>query len=145
MNDERTSSRAASAASRTLRDRTASDDAKTAAASALSQADNRDTETRGTGDAATELETGNSKLETAVTRVQFAPSQTSATLDIGHGEYRRRFNAKDQPFEVVGLSRTEKNRKDEEVKVSVLSAAEELQLLLDTGLFVVVEQSGQSL
>ena len=34
-----------------------------------------------------------------IVKLQFAPKQTSPTLKIGHGEYRRDFDAKDQPFE----------------------------------------------
>jgi len=32
--------------------------------------------------------------------MKFAASQKSPTLEIGHGEYRRKFEAKDQPFAV---------------------------------------------
>jgi hypothetical protein len=37
--------------------------------------------------------------EKKIIKLQFAPEQKSPTLDIGHGEYSRKFDAKDQPFE----------------------------------------------
>jgi hypothetical protein len=52
----------------------------------------------------------------AVRKVKFAVEQKSPTLEIGHGEYSRRFVADDQPFEV--------------------SDEEEFTMLLGTGLFV---------
>ena len=33
-------------------------------------------------------------------KLKFRATQKSPTLDLGHGDYRRRFEAKDQPFEV---------------------------------------------
>jgi hypothetical protein len=50
-----------------------------------------------------------------VRKVKFAVEQKSPTLEIGHGEYNRKFVADDQPFEV-----------DEE----------EFVVLIGTGLFV---------
>jgi hypothetical protein len=37
--------------------------------------------------------------EKRTVKIQFAPEQKSPTLDIGHGEYSRKFDVKDQPFE----------------------------------------------
>lgn len=63
------------------------------------RAPSNNAEVRGQGsEVGSELETRNSKLETAVTRVRFAPAQESPTLEIGNGEYHRVFEAKDQPF-----------------------------------------------
>ena len=171
MADEKTSQRAASAAARTLRDRNASDDAKTAAASALNQAEDRETagasnpsslnagqvESGSQGQAA-----GGSTQETAASSsstaapvtvvpevkpklfVKFHLDQKSPTLDISNGGYDRKFNAADQPFEVAGVTHTEigldgkpvVDKEDNEVQVIVMTADEELRLLLGTGLFV---------
>jgi len=49
-------------------------------------------------------------------KVKFSPEQKSPTLELGHGEYSRKFSADDQPFEV----------KD----------AEEFAMLIGTGFFV---------
>ena len=49
-------------------------------------------------------------------KVKFAPEQKSPTLEIGHGEYARKFDVKDSPFACA----------DEE----------EFRLLIGTGFFV---------
>jgi len=54
-------------------------------------------------------------------RLRFRADQKSPTLEIGNGEYRRVFNAKDQPFEV--------------------ESDDEFQLLKGSGYFVVVPES----
>ena len=51
-------------------------------------------------------------------KLRFADDQKSPTLDIGHGEYSRRFDVKDSPFECD---------------------AEEAATLLRTGYFVAAE------
>jgi DNA replication initiation complex subunit (GINS family) len=56
-----------------------------------------------------------SKPVKQVRKVKFAVEQKSPTLEIGHGEYSRKFVADDQPFEVDD---------------------EEFTLLIGTGLFV---------
>jgi len=40
------------------------------------------------------------KAEKPQTFLKFRASQKSPTLEIGHGEYTRKFDAKEQPFEV---------------------------------------------
>ncbi len=80
MADERTSRRVAGQAARILRDKNASPEAKSVAASALSQAPDR-------------------PGRKVYARLVFSEQQKSPTLEIGHGEYRRKFDVKDQPFE----------------------------------------------
>lgn len=53
-------------------------------------------------------------------KLKFKADQKSPTLEIGHGEYRRKFDAKEQPFEV--------------------ESEEELRFLKGTGYFVEVKE-----
>lgn len=77
------------------------------------------------------------------------PREQSPVVEIANGEYHRRFEAKDQPFEVTGFTRVEldeagKERvdsKNNKIVTAILTPAEEAHLLLNTGHFVVVEET----
>jgi hypothetical protein len=79
-------------------------------------------------------------------KVKFKDDFKSPTLEIGHSEYRRSFDAKGQPFEVTGVTRTVKAKRagEKDREVVVLSPETELAILLDTGHFEVVEDGAQS-
>jgi hypothetical protein len=77
--------------------------------------------------------------------IQFAPEQQSPTLEIGHGEYSRKFDAKDSPFECPGFARKEVDGDGKETgsETVVMTAAEEAAMLLGTGYFVEATEDGR--
>src|SRR5947208_386060 len=70
-------------------------------------------------------------------KLRFADDFKSPTLEIGHGsEYVRKFDAKDQPFEMTGLTHTEPGSDGTDRVVIDMAPEEEARILLSTGHFV---------
>lgn len=149
MADERTSPRAAGAASRILKDPNASADAKTAAASALSQAEASERAVAAVAGAAVVED----QPVVTLRRFQFAPldppidergneRQQSPVVEIADGAYHRIFRVEEQPFEAVGISHVE-GEGDHARTVYDVTPEDEARLLLRDGHFVeVTEEPG---
>lgn len=89
--------------------------------------------------------------EKQIVRVQFAPldppkdekgrdRKQSPVVEVANGDYYRKFDAAEQPFEVTGTSHAETVDGKERTVVDI-TPEEELRLLLADGHFVVVEES----
>lgn len=75
-------------------------------------------------------------------KLRFADDFKSPTLEIGHGsEYVRKFDIKDAPFEMVGLTHTEPGSDNKDRVVVDMTPEEEAKILLATGHFVAVEEA----
>lgn len=83
--------------------------------------------------------------EKQVMKLKFAPldpvkdergktRKQSPVVEINNGDYNRKFIAKDQPFECKGLT-----RKDGDSEVVLMTAEEEVNLLLASGHFVLAD------
>jgi hypothetical protein len=130
MADEKTSTDVAKRAGRVLRDPAASSDEKSVAASALSQAaDHQQTSDGEQSETVAQvvpveekktvlLQFAEGKPEPGTNPKTGEPLPPPSVLELGHGEYSRRFLASEQPFKV--------------------EAIEEAPFLLSTGLFIEV-------
>jgi hypothetical protein len=123
MSDERTSKAVAVKASRVLHDPDSSADEKSVAGSALSQAGDHIEATEQQPPVAEVVDSKTVLLQFAPGKPEAgthpttgAPLPSPSAVELGHGEYSRRFVASDQPFKV--------------------EAIEEAPFLLGTGLFV---------
>lgn len=148
---ERTTSKAvASDAARILGDESSTGAERRVAASALAQAGGNESEKLPDSLSTASLP---NPSEAVATRIRFAkldpatepdpkhPGQTrerkqSPTLEIASGVYHRKFDVNDQPFELAGIRHEEDGR-----SVVDITPAEELQILLRDGHFVVVEDA----
>lgn len=149
MADEKTSPETAKKASRVLRDASASADAKSAAASALSQADDHHQRSDAGDQESAPAVTGSSTEPTA-RKFVFAPldptrdekgreRKQSPVVEVADGSYHRIFRVEDQPFAAVGISHAEGEGEHARTVYDV-TPEEEAQLLLKDGHFVEVKE-----
>lgn len=76
--------------------------------------------------------------ENKSTKLRFTENFKSPTLEIGHGQYDRKFKAGDQPFEMTGCSIKEFDSEGRETgaEIVIVTPEEEARILLATGYFV---------
>jgi hypothetical protein len=71
-------------------------------------------------------------------KLRFADDFKSPTLEIGHGQYDRKFDVKEQPFEMKGYAVKEigEDGKETGAETVIVTPEEEARILLGTGHFV---------
>jgi hypothetical protein len=65
----------------------------------------------------------------------------SPVVEFANGDYYRRFEAKNSPFEVIGKSHTDKDSRGNERTVVDMTPEEEAAMLVNSGHFVRVKES----